>query len=364
MDTLIAAIGSLVTGLANLIPLMGTTNQHLANITAPQPPTTPSHKYKPNPPRAYDGNPNRINATIQEHEIFFRLSNLTNDQDKILYVLGNTSGGNKDYATTWADAIRSQILSREEEIENANTHNTANPTALINVPGLRFANWKAFAKEMTQQFGLMSGKQEAIDTIRLIEQGNMTCEEYATVFSTHFICSGYNETSGLEEFKRGLNRALRMKLETTFPLPEDNADGSTNVTNWALRAVELDRQWRIANKRDKEYGNKGQNNDKPTQRTNYQNQGTNRFEPRNEPRNAPPTKDPNAMDIDRNRRSGFSGNFADATCYHCQKKGHIARNCPDSDKPKVFPPRGARLRTLLSQMTEEEREEAKKDLGF
>ena len=217
---------------------------------------------------------------------------------------------------------------------------------------------------MTQQFGLMSGKQEAIDTIRLIEQGNMTCEEYATVFSTHFIRSGYNETSGLEEFKRGLNRALRMKLETTFPLPEDNADGSTNVTNWALRAVELDRQWRIANKRDKEYGNKGRNNDKPTQRTNYQNQGTNRFEPRNEPRNAPPTKDPNAMDIDRNRRSGFSGNFTDSTCYHCQRKGHITRNCPDSDKPKVFPPRGARLRTLLSQMTEEEREEAKKDLGF
>jgi len=70
------------------------------------------------------------------------------------------------------------------------------------------------------------------------------------------------------------------------------------------------------------------------------------------------------MDIDRNRRSGFSGNFADATCYHCQRKGHIARNCPDLDKPKVFPPRGARLRTLLSQMTEEEREEAKKDLGF
>ena len=81
MDTLIAAIGNLVTGLTNLIPLMGTTNQHLANITAPQPPTTPSHKYKPNPPRAYDGSPNRINATIQEHEIFFRLSNFTNDQD-------------------------------------------------------------------------------------------------------------------------------------------------------------------------------------------------------------------------------------------------------------------------------------------
>ena len=203
MDTLIAAIGSLVTGLANLIPAIGTTNQHLANITAPNPPTTPS--YKPNPPRAYDGNPNRINASIQEHEIFFRLSNFTDDQVKILYVLGNTNGGNKDYATTWADAIRSQILSREEEIETANAHNRANPTAIIAVPGLRFANWKAFAKEMTQQFGLMSGKQEAIDTIRLIEQGNMTCEEYATVFSTHFIRSGYNETSGLEEFKRGLN---------------------------------------------------------------------------------------------------------------------------------------------------------------
>jgi hypothetical protein len=91
----------------------------------------------------------------------------------------------------------------------------------------------------------------------MIEQGNMTCEEYTTVFNIYFICSGYNEAAGLEEYKRGLNRALRMKLETTFPLPENNTDGTINSTNWAIRAVELDRQWRVANKHDKDYGNKG-----------------------------------------------------------------------------------------------------------
>jgi hypothetical protein len=32
-----------------------------------------------------------------------------------------------------------------------------------------------------------------------------------------------------------------------------------------------------------------------------------------------------------------TGNHADKTCFHCQKKGHISPNCPDKDKPKVEP---------------------------
>jgi hypothetical protein len=211
----------------------------------------------------------------------------------------------------------------------------------------------------------------------------MTCEEYATVFHTYMIRSGYNEVSALSEFKRGLNEGLRIKLETTFPLPESNEDGTINITNWVNRAVELDRQWRTAFRHKK--GNKitsfGQNNNQQSdnsnrQRTNtpsnYGNYRTNYGNIANHTAtytsgsgstgNTP--KDPNAMDIDRNRRSGNSGKFADTTCYHCQRKGHLARDCPDSDKPKVFPTRGVRLRALISEMTDEEREQAKKDLGF
>ena len=78
----------------------------------------------------------------------------------------------------------------------------------IGIPELQFANWKAFTKEMTNQFGLLTSQQEAIDTIQLLEQGNMTCEEYATVFQTYMIQSGYNEVAALSEFKCGLNEGL------------------------------------------------------------------------------------------------------------------------------------------------------------
>lgn len=236
---------------------------------------------------------------------------------------------------------------------------------------------------MTSQFGLLSSQQEAIVTLRLLEQGNLTCEEYAVVFQTHLMRSGYNDIAALAEFKRGLNKGLRIKLETTFPLPLTNDDGSPNIGNWVTRAIELDRQWRIAFRHEKgsktsSFGqnNNQQNNNNNRQRTNtpsnYGNYRTNYGNMTNHTAtyasgsgstgNTP--KDPNAMDIDRNRRSGNSRNFNDTTCYHCQRKGHFARDCPDSDKPKVFPTRGVRLRALLSEMTDEEREQAKKDLGF
>lgn len=101
MDTLIAAIGELVTGLGNLLLAMNTTNQHLTNITQPNITinNTPSPNYEPNPPRTYDGNPNRVTACIQEHEMYFKLVNITNDQIKIIFILGNILGGTKGYAT-------------------------------------------------------------------------------------------------------------------------------------------------------------------------------------------------------------------------------------------------------------------------
>ena len=57
----------------------------------------------------------------------------------------------------------------------------------VDILELQFVDWKAFTKEITNQFGLLTSQQEAIDTIQLLEQDNMTCEEYATVFQTYMI---------------------------------------------------------------------------------------------------------------------------------------------------------------------------------
>jgi hypothetical protein len=74
------------------------------------------------------------------------------------------------------------------------------------------------------------------------------------------------------------------------------------------------------------------------------------------------TKDPNAMDIDRNRHSGFPRN-PNITCYHCQQKGHITNYCPNKDKPQL-PSRGWNIRTMYAEMSEEDKESFKKEMGF
>ena len=366
IDQLLAGLQSLITGLANLLPAMTTTNQHLANITQPQVTinNTPSpHKAKT--PKDYDGNPNRVTAFIQEINTYFTLTKTTDVETQIFTALSLVNGGKDDVATTWSNSIQSQIYQRKEEIEAANAANTIQPGS-THVPTEYFDSWKQFCNTLLKQFALLNTRQEAIETIRTLEQGNRTCEEYLTVFFTNWTRSGYDTTAGLEEFKRGLNKGLRAKLEYTFPLPEDNPDGTTNINNWTVRACQLDKQFRRGNEILKGKGhNNEQRDNKPRSPPAYA--------PRNNRTygNAPtyatgntytPAKDPNAMDIDRNRRSGNSGNFKDATCYHCQRKGHIARNCPDGDKPRVT--RGTNIRSMIMDMTDEDKEFMKKELGF
>jgi len=49
-------------------------------------------------------------------------------------------------------------------------------------------------------------------TLRVIEQGEKTCDEYVQEFKKVARRSGYKGRSLIEEFKRGLNGAIRRKL--------------------------------------------------------------------------------------------------------------------------------------------------------
>ncbi|KDR72769.1 hypothetical protein GALMADRAFT_212803 [Galerina marginata CBS 339.88] len=311
MDVLIQALidtaTTLITSITSLVTTTQTTHQYLINLQTPQvqthiTATLPS--FKPEAPAVYQGDPNHVTAFIQELEIYFTLAGITAIEQKVFYTLSKICGGKGDNATAWSDSVRSNILERQRQIEH----------------------------------------EEAIESIKILEQGNMTCEEYLTVFRVDFYRSGYNPIAGLQEFKRGLNKGLRNRLETTFPLPENNEDGTININNWINRASELNRQYRKAQRFAQ--GSKG-SQDTDRQRTNPPRTYGNTYTA--PPRNATPApapKDPNAMDIDRNRRSGIRN----ITCYHCQKSGpigtpdgHYTRDCPDINKPKVFPPRGTRI---------------------
>jgi len=258
---LLDAIVALIQGLTNLIPWMDTTNLHLQNITQPPPPPAPTNNYKPTPPWTYDGDPNHVKACVQEHKVYFALAKITDEQQKILVTLSNVHRGLKDWATIWSNAIWNQILIRNNKRITA-TALQATILATV-IPPFWFNDFNEFSAVMIKQFGLLNAEEEAIEAIHLLEQGNMTCEEYATIFQTYAIWSGYNKLGCLYEFKWGLNKQLQMKLETTDPAPVNNADGTTNSQNWIEKAVQIDWTWRITQWNEKGRGS-------PFTQNNYQ----------------------------------------------------------------------------------------------
>jgi hypothetical protein len=198
---LLDTIGHLVNALTNLIPAMKTTNQHLGQVVQPAVniTNTPSPTYKPPAPNSYDGNPACVKACLQEHEAYFILTKLTNLQTQIFLTLGNVHRGKDNHTTRWSDSIQDQVMVQPNLVLNATTAQATNPATVI--PEERFTTWNAFSAEMTQQFGLLDYQEEAIKAIHLLEQGNMTCEEYVTIFKGHAMQAGYNELAQLFEFK-------------------------------------------------------------------------------------------------------------------------------------------------------------------
>ena len=157
--------------------------------------------------------------------------------------------------------------------------------------------------------------------------GTKTCEEYTVLFQGYSTQSGYNSPALVEEYKRGLNKNLRDKLYMLVPMP-------VTIEEWAQKACLLDKQYRL-NKTT--YGGQSRAADK----------GKAPERPRWTPReSAMPTRDPNAMDIDRNRSPiicytcGRQGHRSDscrqavagASCAYCKAKGHRIGDCRSPNK--------------------------------
>ena len=105
---------------------------------------------------------------------------------------------------------------------------------------------KLFTK-IRNDFGETSEEKRKIEQLRAIEQAGRTCDEYVQEFKKVARGSGYEEKPLIEEFKRGLNRAIRRKLaEAKEPL--------TTIGEWQERAVRLDRNQRQSRAEEKMLG--------------------------------------------------------------------------------------------------------------
>ena len=116
------------------------------------------------------------------------------------------------------------------------------------------------------------------------------------------------------------------------PLPQ-------TIEGWYQMVIKFDCQWRIAKAEEAFYGRanarkklltqntpptQGQAKEwKPWQQGQWQQGFRNQMQPNQQCQNPPPApKDPNAMDVDRNRQQR-----PPIKCFKCNKPGHMARDC-------------------------------------
>jgi len=127
----------------------------------------------------------------------------------VAWVLSYVQGG---VAEAWKDNLMDELAKEESEVE------------LVE---------QLFTK-IRNDFGETSEEERKIEQLWMIEQGGRTCDEYIQEFKKVARRSGYKSQPLIEEFKRGLNGAIRRKLV------EEEEPPST-IGEWQGRVVRLDR---------------------------------------------------------------------------------------------------------------------------
>ena len=94
-----------------------------------------------------------------------------------------------------------------------------------------------FLISLKKEFG--GGEEESVKAVELrkLEQGGKTIEEFMQEFKRVVRESGYKGRPLIEEFKRGINGAIRRKLMKAENLP-------ASIEQWYKRTTALNRNWR------------------------------------------------------------------------------------------------------------------------
>ena len=184
--------------------------------------------------------------------------------------------------------------------------------------------------KMREEFREFDEESRKVDELRMLEQGERTCDEYVQIFKKVSRGSGYEGRPLVEEFKRGLNGNIRRRLAEAESPP-------VTIEEWWERSVRLDRNLRQSRAEEKVLGRKGAvRGDRPPEAQpsrgvrpfwNNGNQGGFRRGQRGglggdlrRREGGQGTRDPNAMEVDRS----WGG---DRRCFNCGMFGHMVRHC-------------------------------------
>lgn len=289
-----AAIRSLILGITSLVSRSDRTalaTEHLAHTVSSYA-NRPAHakSIKLESPNVFAGDSDQVEAFLNELNLYFAGTGITDDAARIIFALSLTKGGTGKIATNWADLQRKAIVAGQTKPDTK-----------------RIQTWADFVKEFTAYFQTTSSKDEAQWKLSQLKQGNKTADEYITLFKGLADATQFDNEALLHHFKTGLNVPLARAVWALRPMPE-------TYDEWMTEASAQDRVFRMG----KEYESK---RNARTEQPSKQRLPSAQFAA---PK--PVEKPADAMDVDQQRRQNV-------VCYSCGERGHIARFCPKT-KPR------------------------------
>ena len=94
-----------------------------------------------------------------------------------------------------------------------------------------------FLMDIKKEFEEGDEKSTKVAELKRLEQGEKTMKEFVQEFRRAARGSGYEEHPLIEEFKRGMNTAIRRKLMEVEQQP-------SFIEQWQKRAIVPDRNWK------------------------------------------------------------------------------------------------------------------------
>ena len=139
-------------------------------------------------PFLFSGKIEEVSAFINTARLYLSIKIMEESEaTKMAWVLSYMQGG---VAEVQKDNLLDELSKRELEVETVE---------------------ELFSK-IRNKFGKTIEEKRKIEQLRTIKQGGRTCNEYIQEFKKIARESGYKEQPLIEEFKRGLSKALRRKL--------------------------------------------------------------------------------------------------------------------------------------------------------
>jgi len=245
-------------------------------------------------PEIFSGNRTKVKKFLQQCQLYLVINKDVYDNDdlKIGFVLSLMTKGE---ASDWAE----QFL---EACINQRTRE------------LTFPTYNEFITKIHEDFKQEDEIRDAADKLKKLRQGNKTAEELVTEFRLLVGRAGFGgrETRDhfhlIERFQETLNPSITRKILYSENVPD-------TIEGWYKKAIQYDLNRRRVAELD---FLKGKSTFKPyVKKEEYKKKWN--FER--------PTRDPNAMDVDRMTIEERNDLMKRGACFFCKKEGHLAADC-------------------------------------